>query len=1401
MRKTICLDCVLVMLLVVLMTVRTFCADPQVFGSFENPSEVAAIRASAGVQFRQSTRFPAWEGNSLEVVFPGLGGSIVTSRIPAEWRWQESLLVFVWSLQPGQARVEVMDTRGARSSKSFPLRAGVNHLQWPLAEMKGLDRKSIGSLKLEADRQGTWYVDYIALDRDHPVLRERGRWDINYSMEVETPHVPWARPLSGGPIRTFAIADVTDGRGVIELAQRLELNLKATTIGSSPGTNKWGFGDFYEQRSSGGEFWKHAYSLAHTYIADDLMNGPQYDVILWPGLHPWDSYPAEIRDAIRMRVENGAGLVLFYPFSRKPLPSAGWDPSPLTRTPDIKSEDSNNFYQNRFESLDHSPWQTVSDHYITRGVPLSLLPWQQIAVPDSKADGQVLLKTVNGNPVLAVKTAGKGRVVAFAYTEKGMIPEIHNVFETGLHYPYHEYLWSLLARAVVWAAGREPVPAIRDLSCDEWGMAASIQSIPPSARLEIRVRNAFGEVEAEGNASVASEGRLRFKFPRLQGGRHMVEARLLDKGQILDWATKPLDVSQQVLIQSLQPGTDRIRVGAEVPVRVRLSGNASGKTRVRIRLFDNYQRMLDEQSLPWTSSEAERSFSLKTAGALTHLALLDCEVLVENLRVDRRIAEIFVLQPRRWDDYDIVMYRFGPDPIPGIWPKIDEQMRRLNVTTLSSYSVNHSKHANYNVQAQTRISGQESPDGAARNYYTAMKKKYLATGDKNALVREFCLDDPAYKERVTAELQRLTEPWVPFSPMSYYVFEEPSLTCYGDAVDICFSPHTMRAMRNWLKSEYRTLERLNQQWGTSFAAWDTVLPDDAPEAQRRGNYASWADHRTWMEITYADTFAFVLEQLRRIDPEGILLNSGTQISGAHNGCDYSRINRYTRHLNAYDDGNQLDFHRCFSPDLKISGGAGYGVLGKNVFYNFYENLFKGSNGGAYVFWQYSTLDPDLTMSQSGKDMERGFRELRGEGIGKLVGLATPDNHGIAIHYSYPSIHGTWIVDGKVTGEVSDDTSATFNRFNDNRDGWVKLLKDSGLQFDFIDYGRVEAGGLWSGKYSTFIMPMSVALSNKEVEAIREFVRRGGTLLADALPGVMDERCTFRAVRPLLDVFGVQAPPGSRDALIRASGEPELHLVTARSLSMEGNRPTLISHRYGQGRAYLLNYFLHGYAKDRLEGRAEPVRKNLSSILNEAGIRPKIRLSGSAGEQIGGCATYLFNLGSTRLLGLVPDKKVDRPRKIRLSFDGPGAIYDVRRKTLVGQGTQWETIIQPGVPGLFAIVEEPVEGIDIGSADSVRPGDELLLQFTIRGGRELRSVARIDVRDPSGKRIAHYSGNEDIIQGKGSVRFRTALNDPRGVWRVVVAEVISGKRAEVQATVRPASVGISAEPGSGLAIPR
>jgi hypothetical protein len=1370
-----------VFVLLLLIRVSVF-AQFDVFASFEEQTEVSSIKSSDGVRIAVSKRFPAWSGNSLEAIFPQRGGAIELTKIPQDWRRKDSLLLFAWSEQPAELKLALRDADGKRYTNTFPLRTGANHLQLRLSRARGVDMRRINALSLESTRSGVFYFDYFALDRFHPALEERGRWDIDYSTSIVTPHIPWARPFANQRIKAFAIADVADGRGIIELAQRLELDFKATTIGRNPGTNKWGFGDFYEHRSSGGEFWSDAYSLAYTYIADDLLNGPDYDVILWPGLHPWESYPAEVRAEIRRRVEAGAGLILFYPFSKAGDQAELWNLSPLARTGEIKrGRDADR------SGMDQTPWRPRTEHYITRGVPFDAFPWKHLNVPRSEATGEVLLETSRGTPVLAVRTLGKGRVVAFGYSERGMIPAVDDVFETGLSYPYHEYLWSLVSRAVVWAAGREPQPAIQSLQWSENNLALTFKDAPAGAEVIATIRNSFGEIEGKVSSPVAHPGdRINLAIPSpLSGGRHFADVQLTDKGRAIDWATHIFEVPPQTTISQLIPDSDRVKLGGKITARLILKAAQPVDCTVTARLFDNYDRLIDIRNFDAKfQGEMEHPITLDSTGALTHLARVDCEITIGGVRQDRRIVELFVLQPRVWDDYDIVMYRFDQDPIPGIWPAIDEQMRRLNVTTLSAYTLNHSKHANYNIQAQTRISGQESPDGPRRNYYSGMKKKYAETRDKRLLVREHCLNDPAYRDLIRKELKQLVEPWVRFSPLSYYVYEEPSLTCYVDDLDLCFSPHCMREMRNWLKTGYGSLDALNRKWGTNFSNWNDVIPDDTYEAQRRGNYASWADHRTFMEKSYAECFEFVLGELRKMDEHGILLNSGTQESAPHNGCDYSRINQFTRHLNSYDGGNQFDFHRNFNPEVKISGGAGYGMLGQDVLHGFYRNLFKGANGGAYVFWQYSTLDADLTLCQSGRDIAEGFRELRGEGIGKLVGMGTPENNRIAIHYSYPSIHGSWIVDGKIEERVVyDPSSPTHRRFNSNRDGWVKILRDSGLQFDFIAYSDVEKGELIAKGYRTFILPMSIALSDKEVESIREFVRRGGTVIADALPGVMDEHCAFREQRALADIFGIAPIKSNRDAIIVMKGEPDLKLAGARAMAHEEGRPMLFEHRFGEGRAYLLNYFLDRYSEDKLERRNTASLEKIKQIFDAAAINPMVKLASLSGERITDCETYLFNFGSTRLLGLVPDKEKPSRQRVRITFNKRGALYDVRQKRYLGNGSDFEIEIEPAAPRLLALVENRISGFEIRSPDRARLGEPVTLNFRFASDSQLRSVAKIVVTDPLGREARVYGGNHEIVNGAGKVGFRTALNDPRGVWRLAVTEVISGETAHAEITIQ------------------
>ena len=1374
MRALLFRVCVVVGVVVMAWAATAGAQEPgrlRVFLSFEEEQELAGLKASDGVRLARSTRYSTWRENSLEAVFPAVGGQIEVSDIPTDWRWRGAMLLFAWSEQPSELDVVLEDSSGNRHRQSFGLRIGANHLQVDLRKPQTMQFGKMKSVTLVSPAAGTLYLDYFGLDRYHDLLDQRGRFDFHHKMDIETPHFKWANPVHGGPIEVYAINGVIDGRAIIELAQRLEINFTATTMGIRAGMNRYGFGEFYQQRRGGDQ-------LIHTYIADDLLNGSDFDVILWPALQRWETYPQEIRDEIRRQVEvEGKGLVLFYPFTDSDDGAGLWDISPLTNIGELVNiwpEDEVNLDST---NMDKSAWKVSREHFITRGANLDAFPQGQLTVLTSRPAGEVLIETKNGTPVLAIRTLGKGRVVAFGYSQRGMIPEVPDVWDTGLHYDYWEYMWSLVAKATVWAAGRETDIEITGLERKGGKVRVNLSGNVPASRLEGRLKDSHGELLREYDLPVkAGSKSVNVELPaKLPGGRSFLDLRLVSADGSLDWASLTIEHEPEVAVRRLTPSADRVKLGESVSATVSLESAGKKTCQLTVGLYDNYDRLLDQRTEKITvTSDTERTYVLSSAGAASHLARIKSQVRSENDVIqDREEAEVFVLQKRVWDDFDIVMYLFGPNPMPGIWPYIDRQMQRMHVTTLSSYPIDHSKHGNYMVQAQTRVSGQESPDGGPdREYYNAMKKKYLETGDKNHLVRKYCLNDPAYRELIRKELSELCSPWVPFSPLSYYVYEEPSLTCYGDAVDICFSKHCIQAMREWLKTKYATLDELNKQWGTDFKAWDEVIPDDHKEAQKRGNYSSWADHRTFMERTYANSYKIIYEELRKLDPNAIVLNSGTQGSASHNGCDYSLLNQYTLHLNAY----QYEVHRSLNPDVKISGGAGYGVMGKQVFRNFYQNLFKGANGGLYIFWQYCTVDPDLTLNQSALDMVEGFDELRGQGIGKLVGLAMPDNHGIAVHYSYPSIHGTWIVDGEVKDRVTYRTSPSFDRFRANTSGWLEILRDCGLQFDFIAYSGVEAGGLIGKGYDTFVMPMSVALSDEEINQIEEFVKAGGTVIADALPGVMDEHCAFRNSKKLQKVFGIKAPLSSAERIVAAKGEAKLKLTGAEALKNEDGKPVLVLNRYGKGQAWLLNYFHHTYSKDKQNGEHGPALENLRTVMGKAGVEPKVRLTGADGNPVSGCERYLFNNGTTRLLGLVPDMVRPAGERIEVRLDGKYTIYDVRQKRYLGTGDRFLTMIEPGKPRLFAFVASRITGLELDAPSTAGLGRKVALNFRTSGIDDLRSVARVTVTDPSGTEHAIYGGNRDIMDSAGSATFRTALNDPAGEWLVEVTEAASGERS-------------------------
>ena len=251
--------------------------------------------------------------------------------------------------------------------------------------------------------------------------------------------------------------------------------------------------------------------------------------------------------------------------------------------------------------------------------------------------------------------------------------------------------------------------------------------------------------------------------------------------------------------------------------------------------------------------------------------------------------------------------------------------------------------------------------------YLVKKELYRRTGDKRFLVRLPSLDDPQVQARL-ADLSRTAARNKAVYNMDYYfVGDEGSLGSYTDPVDFCWGPHTLANFRKWLKQAYGSLEALNRTWGSAFSDWDAVVPLTTDEARKEGRFAPWADHRTYMEVSFANAYATVRQAVREGDPDGHIALSGTQVTTPYDGCDWYRLDGVIDDFLSYSGGNQWDLHRSFGkPGARIGFWTGYGRSGLAV----QAEVWNAALSGVLfpqLFWSPSIVNPDFTLSRSGRD--------------------------------------------------------------------------------------------------------------------------------------------------------------------------------------------------------------------------------------------------------------------------------------------------------------------------------------------------------------------------------------------------------------------------------------------------
>jgi beta-galactosidase len=542
----------------------------------------------------------------------------------------------------------------------------------------------------------------------------------------------------------------------------------------------------------------------------------------------------------------------------------------------------------------------------------------------------------------------------------------------------------------------------------------------------------------------------------------------------------------------------------------------------------------------------------------------------------------------------------------------------------------------------------------------------------------YCRDHPGVRAIDTAfyaALARRAEKSPAFT--GWDLWSEPHVINWANPTyipnpEFCFCRHTKARFRDWLRAKYGTLERLNDAWYRPFTAWEQVEPS------RLSTILSYTDYIDWK--------AFIVDKLgmdlkdrydavKQVAPRTIVTSHAAGVglfASPHHWegqaddwrmaaqVDFYGTSFYPKHSAFVDRdiqwrGALLDFTRSFGYDQGRQGfwvgelQGGFGTIALNVSPTVtpedlriwtWSALARGAKGINYYAWY-----PMSTGYESGGF---GLNHLDGTiterartagAIARVVDThqrlfleARPPRAEVAVVYN-PLAH---FVGGRQRatpyggpqGEV-----AGIER--DSLLGVYRALFPRNVPLDYVHINHLSGERL--RQYKLVIFPYPLMMPAAAATALRNYVREGGALVAEARLGWNDEKGAAAVRIPgfgLDEVMGarevaVETAPGGRTELEWASDvipglEPGDRLrarwyqealeplgpsarVVARFAS---GAPAAILSSYGTGRTLMLG----SYVSAAYQSTPTPeVERFYGGLLRWARVREPVDVSGAAFE--------------------------------------------------------------------------------------------------------------------------------------------------------------------------------------------
>jgi hypothetical protein len=593
------------------------------------------------------------------------------------------------------------------------------------------------------------------------------------------------------------------------------------------------------------------------------------------------------------------------------------------------------------------------------------------------------------------------------------------------------------------------------------------------------------------------------------------------------------------------------------------------------------------------------------------------------------------------------------------------------------------------------------------------------------VARPNSLADPATLERLRKLLsESITS--ARGSPVVAYAYDdEISTGNFVSAVETDGSPLSVAGFRRYLETVYGTIQALNREHGTAYAAFSQIDPRSfealreqiKPDALGKINLSPWCDWRSHMDTQWADCLAGLTRYANSLDPETPAGYVGGQAPCVWGGQDYRKLTRSVQWMEAYDIGATNEILRSFWDQKRPRTQTFFSS--RNPRQDAWFLWYYLSHGNRAVICWPDGWFKDGKVADYIRANAETFKEVQGPVSQKIVdGVFLHDP--IAIYYSHPSIQMTWALDavthGKTWPNRSSSMESALSTSSLTRIGWLKTLEDLGFQAKFIHQDHLLGGVLERQGFKVLLLNRALCLSDAEAAAIKAFASRGGgTVLADHLCGIYDEHGKARDRGALDDLFGVRhdlargvldgnalsevdAEKGHDFSSNNWTGQGALYkgmAVFERGLSpggaAKGERAQGTSVVVRNGRHAYLNLSSAGYLLKRRRHEAGEWLDAVGALLREAGLEPRVRMTlGGApahvtesifwgnGDRVTLCVVQnLERKALTDGFGATEGDLADAKLKLRLSFaSAVKGFENVRTGRSLGSGLEFEDDYTP-----------------------------------------------------------------------------------------------------------------------------